>query len=226
MPSSPDLSQRQKSPPALYRALVKTLCELHPWGQAQLCRAIGMDPTALSNFLGGRRPFSKKYAAAFVSQIGLTLDLQLDPSHCFVLAPGLGMGKLEAELILQLFPNGGEMMELSSVMYSQGLHTRVQTAIESFGVALHGGGFTAVVHGNGHARWIQTTGKWTIRKQADSSSVDLLRFLPLPTKDEVVAEFAKAGAIDPGSWDDVIAKAVDLGLKPYQVLEVLSKVDT
>ncbi|MDO8768151.1 MAG: hypothetical protein Q7K57_05505 [Burkholderiaceae bacterium] len=199
-------------------ALVKSLCQLHPWGLGRLCANVGLSRMALSHFFAGRRPLPQKEAVAFLKQIGLTVKGEIDPRHCFVLLVRAGLQDLAIEWIARLFPKGGVMLIVND-RWPNGGRTEVPPQQASHGAALYDGEIAAVVHiSKADPEFAWLPGDWEIVNNT-SDAEGILATEELPTKDTVRIAIEDTNREEVASWRQVQVEAEGAGLSAYDVLQ-------
>jgi hypothetical protein len=210
----------------LDRTVVRELCELHPLDMSQLCQKVGLNKTAFSNFLTGRRPMPKAVAPQFLRQIGLTVYGELDPRHCFRFDVGPAEIELAVKWIGRLFPSGGNRIPILKTEVHRVDEDDVEQDTYAAGAVLLSDSIVAVVHDKVHfgdMSWIP--GAW--KTTGDLAHVQGLRLLDsdrLVTKETVSAAISLIDPVDePASWASVQHFAEHAGLSPNDVLKILGQ---
>lgn len=216
------LTNRRLSPlRGLDVAMVKDLCDLHPWKLGKLCKNVGLSRMALSHFFSGRRPLPQKEAVAFLNQIGLTVKGEIDTRHCFVIAVKAGMQDLAAGWIGRLFPEGGTKLIVSD-RWPNGGRTEIPPQKPTHGVALYDGKIAAVVHAPDAGQdysWLP--GKWEdIGTAVDAEGLLATEDLPSTS---LVRIWFEENDFKTASWDQVQLEAEDRGLSANDVLQLIRK---
>ena len=203
----------------LDRQIVRELCDLHPFEMGQLCDNVGLNKSAFSNFLTGRRHLPEKFAAQFLRQIGLTVRGEIDPRHCFYFAVRPGLQDLAAKWISKLFPSGGDMWNINSrKQYPLG-EDEVECEVVELGVVLLNDDNVAVIRDDVHfgdVSWIP--GNWTNAGQLPAGT-RLLSTATLPTRKLISTVMKASEPADPeASWVEVQAYAEKAGFTAQEVM--------
>ena len=208
----------------LDRQIVRELCDLHPFEMGQLCDNVGLNKSAFSNFLTGRRHLPEKFAAQFLRQIGLTVRGEIDPRHCFYFAVRPGLQDLAAKWISKLFPSGGEIWKIISQerrLVDEG-EEEVEFDLFELGVVLCDGENLSVIRDDVHfgdVSWIP--GNWTNAGQLPTGT-RLLSKTTMPTRKlvSIVMEVSEP-TVPETSWADVQAYAEKGGLTADDMMNCL-----
>ena len=207
----------------LDREVVRELCDLHPWEMGQLCQSVGLNKSAFSNFLTGRRHLPQKHAAQFLRQLGLSVTGEVDKRHCFYFVVGPGLQKLALQWIDKLFPQGGKLFTLAQGARSLESAGGLDRDNALLGVAFVGLETVAVVRDEvnfGDFTWI--TGQWErLGPLLDAQS--LLDENHLPDKSTVYAAIEGVQADDQQVLADIRRVAQNAGLSGGQVLELIQR---
>ena len=218
-----EISNRRLSRMAdLDRQIVRELCDLHPFEMGQLCDNVGLNKSAFSNFLTGRRHLPEKFAAQFLRQIGLTVRGEIDPRHCFYFAVRPGLQDLAAKWISKLFPSGGDMWKINSHKQYLAGEDEVEFEVVELGVVLLNDDNVAVIRDDVHfgdVSWIP--GNWTNAGQLPAGS-RLLSTATLPTR-KLLSTVMKASEpkVPETSWAEVQAHAEKGGLTADDMMNYL-----
>lgn len=201
-------------------AMVKDLCDLHPWKLGRLCKNVGLNRMGLSHFFAGRRPLPQSEAVAFLNQIGLTIKGEIDTRHCFVFAVKAGMQDLAAKWINRLFPDGGVKLIVSD-RWPNGGRTEIPPQKPSHGVALYNGKIAAVVHvpeADLNYSWLP--GKWeSLGTAVDAEGLLATEDLPSASLVRIWLENNEFHEIV--SWQQVQQETEERGLNAYDVLQLI-----
>ena len=203
----------------LDRQIVRELCDLHPFEMGQLCDNVGLNKSAFSNFLTGRRHLPEKFAAQFLRQIGLTVRGEIDPRHCFYFAVRPGLQDLAAKWISKLFPSGGDMWKINSHKQYLAGEDEVEFEVVELGVVLLNDDNVAVIRDDVHfgdVSWIP--GNWTNAGQLPAGT-RLLSTATLPTRKLLSTVMKASEPADPeASWVEVQAYAEKAGFTAQEVM--------
>ena len=208
----------------LDRQIVRELCDLHPCEMGQLCDNVGLNKSAFSNFLTGRRHLPEKFAPKFLRQIGLTVRGEIDPRHCFYFAVRPGLQDLAAKWISKLFPSGGEIWKIISQerRLVDEDEDEVECEVVELGVVLLNDDNVAVIRDDVHfgdVSWIP--GNWTNAGQLPTGT-RLLSKTTMPTRklfDMVIQ--ACEPTVPETSWAEVQAYAEKGGLTADDMMNYL-----
>lgn len=207
--------------------MVRELCDLHPLDMSSLSERVGLNKTAFSNFLMGRRPLPEKYAPQFLRQIGMTVKGELDPRHCFYFVVSPGVENLASKWIAKLFPSGGRMMRIiRRDTDTRDPHTGGEHVL---GAVLSDGKYMAVIRDDvnfGNLSWIPCD--WTSSSKLYAHD-RLLDTVNLPTwatvnglSDELVANTQHADVCgDAVSWADFQSFAEKGGLRAQDAMKLV-----
>ena len=206
----------------LDRQIVRELCDLHPFEMGQLCDNVGLNKSAFSNFLTGRRHLPEKFAAQFLRQIGLTVRGEIDARHCFYFAVRPGLQDLAAKWISKLFPSGGDMWKINSHKQYLAGEDEVEFEVVELGVVLLNDDNVAVIRDDVHfgdVSWIP--GNWTNAGQLPAGT-RLLSTATLPTR-KLLSTVMKASEpkVPETSWAEVQAYAEKGGLTADDMMNYL-----
>lgn len=208
----------------LDRKMVRELCDLHPLDMSQLCAKVGLNKTAFSNFLTGRRPLPEKFAPQFLRQIGLTVKGGIDSRHLFYFAVGPGLEDLAAKWIGRLLPNGGNMWTIIQyvLMHEHEIeHENFPFESYELGVVLLGDDHAVIVRDDvnfGNFSWIP--GFW--KKRGSLEGKALLDTVNLPTFDTIsIAMKSGEHSEQEISWAEVQIFAGENGFTAEDVLQHL-----
>ena len=221
---SPSSNRRGSRLTELDREVVRELCDLHPWDMGQLCEKVGLNKSAFSNFLTGRRYLPQKHAAQFLRQLGLSVTGEVDNRHCFYFVVGPGLQELALKWIEKLFPQGGKLFTLAQGALSLEGAGGPGRDRPLLGVVLLSLDAVAVVRDKvnfGDFAWI--TGNWE-RSGHLLDAQALLDEHHLSDKSAVYAAIDGAPADDPQVWADIQRAAQNAGLSGGQVLELVNGV--
>ena len=203
----------------LDRQIVRELCDLHPFEMGQLCDNVGLNKSAFSNFLTGRRHLPEKFAAQFLRQIGLTVRGEIDRRHCFYFAVRPGLQDLAAKWISKLFPSGGDMWKINSHKQYLAGEDEVEFEVVELGVVLLNDENVAVIRDDVHfgdVSWIP--GNWTNAGQLPAGT-RLLSTATLPTSKLISTVMEASEPADPeASWVEVQAYAEKAGFTAQEVM--------
>ena len=203
----------------LDRQIVRELCDLHPFEMGQLCDNVGLNKSAFSNFLTGRRHLPEKFAAQFLRQIGLTVRGEIDARHCFYFAVRPGLQDLAAKWISKLFPSGGDMWKINSHKQYLAGEDEVEFEVVELGVVLLNDDNVAVIRDDVHfgdVSWIP--GNWTNAGQLPAGT-RLLSTATLPTRKLLSTVMKASEPADPeASWVEVQAYAEKAGFTAQEVM--------
>ena len=203
----------------LDRQIVRELCDLHPFEMGQLCDNVGLNKSAFSNFLTGRRHLPEKFAAQFLRQIGLTVRGEIDPRNCFYFAVRPGLQDLAAKWISKLFPSGGDMWKINSHKQYLAGEDEVEFEVVELGVVLLNDENVAVIRDDVHfgdVSWIP--GNWTNAGQLPAGT-RLLSTATLPTRKLISTVMKASEPADPeASWVEVQAYAEKAGFTAQEVM--------
>ena len=205
----------------LDRDVIRELCDLHPWDMAQLCEKVGLNKSAFSNFLTGRRHLPQKHAAPFLRQLGLSVTGEVDTRHCFYFVVGPGLQELTLQWIHKLFPQGGQLFALAQGARSLEGAGKPGQERTLLGVALVGLETVAVVRDElnfGDFAWI--TGQWE-RSGRLLDAQSLLDEHHLPEKTDVYRAIDGAPADDQQVWAEIRQLAQNANLSSGLVLELV-----
>ena len=206
----------------LDRQIVRELCDLHPFEMGQLCDNVGLNKSAFSNFLTGRRHLPEKFAPQFLRQIGLTVRGEVDPWHCFYFAVRPGLQDLTAKWISKLFQSGGDMWKINSRKQYLVGEDEVEFEVVELGVVLLNDDNVAVIRDDVHfgdVSWIP--GNWTNAGQLPAGT-RLLSTATLPTR-KLISTVMKASEpkVLETSWAEVQAYAEKGGLTADDMINYL-----
>ena len=208
----------------LDRQIVRELCDLHPFEMGQLCDNVGLNKSAFSNFLTGRRHLPEKFAPKFLRQIGLTVRGEIDPRHCFYFAVRPGLQDLAAKWISKLFPIGGEIWKIISQERRLVDEDEDEGGFDVFelGVVLLNDDNVAVIRDDvhfGEVSWIP--GRWTKAGYLPDGS-RLLSTTTLPTRKLLSTIMEFSDPVEPeASWAEVQAYAEKGGLTADDMMNYL-----
>ena len=206
----------------LDRQIVRELCDLHPFEMGQLCDNVGLNKSAFSNFLTGRRHLPEKFAPKFLRQIGLTVRGEIDPRHCFYFAVRPGLQDLAAKWISKLFPSGGDMWKINSHNQYLAGEDEVEFEVVELGVVLLNDENVAVIRDDvhfGEVSWIP--GRWTKAGYLPDGS-RLLSTTTLPTRKLLSTVMEFSDPVEPeASWAEVQAYAEKGGLTADDMMNYL-----
>ena len=206
----------------LDRQIVRELCDLHPFEMGQLCDNVGLNKSAFSNFLTGRRHLPEKFAAQFLRQIGLTVRGEIDPRHCFYFAVRPGLQDLAAKWISKLFPSGGDMWKINSHNQYLAGEDEVEFEVVELGVVLLNDDNVAVIRDDVHfgdVSWIP--GNWTNAGQLPAGT-RLLSKTTIPTRKLVsMVMEASEPTVPETSWAEVQTYAEKGGFTADDIMNYL-----